>query len=399
MKFQISVYFYFNQNRIMHPIIFFFHNESNSGFASSKHQLAFLKMAYNIVGDYEHIHFSYKSLRKGLPVNISKDISNFIEFDYDSNNFFHYIYIYNYIKKNNIKIAFGFDFQVRLKLYIALRLAGVKYIISYLGAPMSSINHGIRLSLKKLDVSMALFQPDHYIFQSKGMRDTAVYGRGIPKNNTSVVYSGTDSNLFKPSQHRDFYAHNKYNIEKNRHLVFFSGNMAERKGVDVIIQAADYIVNNLNRCDIHFLLVGNRWNQAEKLISNIKNVKTKNYITFGGYCDDVPFLLKSCSLGIIASSGWDSYPMSAVEMASSGLPLIVSDIPGLRECVFVDTGLLFPANDYITAASKIVYLVDNPHIRHNMGKAARDHVLRFQTIEHQIINLELIVQQFANKIS
>ncbi|MBU1193714.1 MAG: glycosyltransferase family 4 protein [Proteobacteria bacterium] len=379
----------------MPGILIFFHNSSNSGFASRRHEGTFSKMAFNIVGDYKKIHFAYTDTSGGRSSTLPTEIVNIIQFDSAKQDSTSLKFISQYIKNNNITVGFGFDQPVRRPAYKVMRKAGMHCLISYVGAPMSSLNSGLKLFIKRLDVKLSRYQPDHYIFQSEGMRKTATHGRGIPVHKTSVVLSGTDPERYKPSEIIDYYAHDTFKINHDKKIVFFSGNMESRKGVDVIVKTAAELINKRRRFDVHFLLVGNRWDQAEKLMEVAKNTEAEKHITFGGYRDDVPKLLRSCYAGIIASTGWDSYPMSAVEMAATGLPVMVSDLPGLREAVTPDTGLHFPPGDYLTAADHIQKLLDCPNERETMGKAARKAVLASQTVEHQAKSLETIIRRYA----
>jgi len=52
---------------------------------------------------------------------------------------------------------------------------------------------------------------------------------------------------------------------------------------------------------------------------------------FGGYRSDLDLLQRGCYAGVIASTGWDSFARSGLEMQASGLPVLVSDLRGLRE--------------------------------------------------------------------
>lgn len=380
----------------MYGILIFFHNPSNSGFASQRHEITFSRMAYKLVGDYNNIHFAYTSLAQGRSTSLPHEITNVIEFDSAENDQDKLEAIFNYIQKHNIRIGFGFDQPVRRPAYKYMRKAGMRHIISYIGAPMSSLNSGLKLLMKRLDVAFSRHKPDHFIFQSEGMRKTAIYGRGIPKCKTSVVLSGTDVELYKPSNDKDWYAYDEFGIERQRKIIFFSGNMQERKGVDVIIRTAAELVNIRKRTDVHFLLVGNRWGQEKPLLEIVANTPAEKHISFGGYRSDVPKLLKSCYMGMIASTGWDSYPMSAVEMAATELPVIVSDLPGLREAITNnETGFLFPVGDYITASDKIIKLLDNEELKKKIGSAARNRVIQHQTIAHQAAGLENIIRQIA----
>jgi glycosyltransferase involved in cell wall biosynthesis len=88
--------------------------------------------------------------------------------------------------------------------------------------------------------------------------------------------------------------------------------------------------------------------------------------------------------------------MSAVEMAATELPIVVSDLPGLREAITPDTGLLFPPGVYLAAANHIQKLLDYPNLKVTMGKAARRAVLTSQTVEHQARSLEKIIRKISD---
>lgn len=258
---------------------------------------------------------------------------------------------------------------------------------------MGSTGRGLKLALKKFDVVLARYRPDHFIFQSEGMRQTAIHGRGIPADATSLVRTGINVERFRPPLAEDWYAHDEFGIDRRRKIVFFSGHMEERKGVDVTIKAARYLVENLERSDFHLLILGNKSGQEHQFVSLYKGTAAEDHITFGGYRNDVPRILQSCSLGFIASTGWDSFPMSSIEMSASGMPLVVSDLPGLREAVNPETGMLYPVGDYQQAANCITVLLDNDELRRAMGKQARQRAVQEFSVDKQIAGLESIVRR------
>lgn len=379
-------------------MLIFFHCESNPGYAAASHELSFYKMARRLVGSSENIHFSYRTLEDGLSPTLPKDLVNVIHFDAESRDPEHLRAIEDYVRRHNIKIAFGFDQPVRRPSHRYLRRGGVKHIVSYWGAPMSSINHGLKLALKKVYVRLFPHRPDHFIFQSEGMRFTATHGQGIPLRCTSVVRTGIDTERFSPPRGKDYYAHDEFGIPRERRIVFFSGHMEDRKGVDVIVRTAVHMVENLGRRDVHFLLLGNRNGQEKNFLPLYRKSPAADFITFGGYRNDVPRLLKSCSIGQIASTVWDSFPMSSIEMAACGLPLVVSDLPGLREAVTPDTGFRYPVGNHEAAAEHLVTLLDDELLRQRMGGMGRQRVLESFSVAQQISGMEAVVRQVAGHL-
>lgn len=374
-------------------ILVYIHFGTNTGYAIGPLEKAFFAMAQSVTEDDNKIHFAYKNIDKGPPRQLPDSFKNVIAFDPLNNNRETFDFIDDYIKSNKITIVFGFDLPVSCPAYSVWYSAGVKTIISYWGAPMSSKNTGIKLAIKRLFVALTRNKPTHFIFESFAMQTLAVYGRGISKKITSVVPTGVDPEKFKPSNFPDYYAHSVFEIPKERKIIIYSGHMEERKGVHIIVNAAVDLIVNRNQKDVHFLILGNRPGEEKRFDSLYKDTLAHEYITFGGYRNDVPALLPSCYAATIASTGWDSFPMSALEMASCGLPVIGSDLQGIHEMIIHgQTGILFEPGNVSALAGAIENLLNYPELQEKMGAKARQNIMEHFTVERQIENLKNVVK-------
>ncbi|WP_228739437.1 glycosyltransferase family 4 protein [Marinobacter arenosus] len=353
-----------------------FHCESNPGYAASSHEHTFLEVAKDLVGDIQNVHYAYSDLTGGMTSSLPTDLTNILHLDTQWSDPDHLKSVESYIRKHRIQRLLGFDQPVSRPMYQALRRGGVKTFVSYWGAPMSSLNSGLKLLLKKLEVSTKRYGPDHYVFQSDGMRDTAVNGRGIPFSKTSIVKTGIDTKKYAPDPSKRWYAHESFDIPKDRKIVVFSGHMERRKGVHVILQSAEILTRKLLHKNVQFLILGNRPGERENFQAYLQDPEVNEHITFGGYRSDVPDLLKSCSVGMIASVEWDSFPMSSLEMAATELPLLVSDLPGLNEAITDDTGRKFPVNDHVAAAEQLNSLLNQTDLLKTMGRKGRERVIK-----------------------
>lgn len=74
-------------------------------------------------------------------------------------------------------------------------------------------------------------------------------------------------------------------------------------------------------------------------------------VVFLGDRDDVPRLVAAAEVGV-QSSRWEGFGLSAAEMMAGGLPLIASDVAGLRDLV-EGAGELFAKGDHKDLAQKI----------------------------------------------
>lgn len=74
-------------------------------------------------------------------------------------------------------------------------------------------------------------------------------------------------------------------------------------------------------------------------------------ILFLGSRSDAPSLAKGATIGV-QSSNWEGFGLTAVEMMAAGIPVIASDVEGLRQVV-EGAGLLFPKGDEKMLARQI----------------------------------------------
>ena len=89
-------------------------------------------------------------------------------------------------------------------------------------------------------------------------------------------------------------------------------------------------------------------------------------------------------MGVIPSTGWDSFTISSLEIASCGLPLIVSNLKGLSEAVQDgETGYLFEKGNYKDLSEKIIKILYNTELHKYMSAKTRKRILENFTLRHQ----------------
>lgn len=79
-----------------------------------------------------------------------------------------------------------------------------------------------------------------------------------------------------------------------------------------------------------------------------------------GNCKDVPSLLKGCKLGIL-STYWDGFGLVAVEYMAAGIPVIASDVDGLRDVVG-KKDFLFKTGNAEELRDKILWLLKDSDV-------------------------------------
>lgn len=370
-----------------------YHCRTNTGYAILPLERAFFQMALELVGSSNRVFHGYPSLAGGGPTHLPTAYSGVREIDpWAADNRVLEGYA-DLVRDLKIGMVFAFDMPLRAPILHAFRKGGVSSIISYWGASISSPYPWYLRPLRRIQYLCSRDRPDHFIFESEGKRRGAVQGSMIPVHRTSVCRIGVDLERFADGVAPPQYAYEILGVPADRRIVFFSGHMEERKGVAVLVRAISEIVCKRKRRDVHLVVCGNQPGEEAPFLSIVNDTEAEGYVTFAGYRDDLPKLHRSVYLGVIASTGWDSFTLSAVEMAASGIPLIVSRLPGLEEAVVDgETGLTFPPGDHLALADAIMSLVDNPHLRGRMGGMARQRVENEFTTRHQIEKLVSIAR-------
>ncbi|MFY9532287.1 MAG: glycosyltransferase family 4 protein [Candidatus Acidiferrales bacterium] len=354
------------------PCLFLFHTVSNVGYAIEPAEALFYEVGLEIAGgDPSRVHFGFRNLDGGHPRSLPDSFKNLIAYDYSNRDPRNIRRLADYVKQNQIRLVVFYDIQPVDRLFRPLRKAGVRTIVSYWGAPISSRMPLWKLALKRLEVTLSRSKVDGLIFQSKAMADLAIYGRGVPAEMIDIVYTGPDISVFKPA--RSAYVYEALDLPRDRKVVLYVGHMEPRKGVRTLIEAAIELLHHRKRRDVCFLLLGNKGDESKQYERLYAGLGIDTLIRFGGYRSDVAKIYPSCFCGVIPTSGWDSFPRSPLEMAASGLPVIAARLQGLPESVLDrQTGLLFEPGSAGELAGCIETLLNQPELAAEYGGHGRE---------------------------
>ena len=120
-------------------------------------------------------------------------------------------------------------------------------------------------------------------------------------------------------------------------------------------------------------------------------------ITWLGHVDDIASFWRSCHVAVLPSHR-EGLPVSLLEAAACGKPLIATDAPGCREIAVHDqTGLLVPLENPSALAEAMTRLAESPQLRARYGTTARQLVvdkLSAKIIGNSVVELyERVVQE------
>jgi len=142
------------------------------------------------------------------------------------------------------------------------------------------------------------------------------------------------------------------------------GRLRDAKNYPVALNAVGLLSEDT--CEYRIIGGGDLLRDLEVIASTMKTP-----IHFEGHVSDVGHFLQVADIFLMPSL-WEGFGLAAVEGMNAGLPVVASDIEGLREVVGTDetSALLAPPSDPQAIATALEALINDPKKRQKMGKAA-----------------------------
>jgi glycosyltransferase involved in cell wall biosynthesis len=169
-------------------------------------------------------------------------------------------------------------------------------------------------------------------------------------------------------------------LKKGRkYLVGYVGVMGKQEGIDYLLRAAHFVVNDMGRQDIHFGLVGGG-TELEELQRYAAELEVTDYVTFTGRAPDQEMLemLNTADVCVnpdVANEMNDKSTMNKImEYMALAKPIVQFDLTEGRHSAG-EASLYARENDEVDLAQKIVELLDDPERRREMGAFGRERVV------------------------
>lgn len=149
------------------------------------------------------------------------------------------------------------------------------------------------------------------------------------------------------------------------------GSLIPRKNVEVALRALALLPSDI-RHNVRFIIVGDGPESAN-LRRCAGTLGLTEAIDFRGAVspEDVAPLLAQADAMLLCSSS-EGRPNAILEGMAAGLPIVASDIPGVRELVRPEVeGLLFAVDDVVALAAHLTRLVLDSALRQRLSNAVR----------------------------
>ncbi|WP_288222151.1 glycosyltransferase [uncultured Clostridium sp.] len=164
-------------------------------------------------------------------------------------------------------------------------------------------------------------------------------------------------------------------IKNNNDIIIGTVKTLESNyGIDYLIRAFHIIKNKYKNLNVKLRIAG-KGSKEEELKKLCKELNIEENVEFLGFInqDDVANMFNSLDIAVFPSI-FESFGVAAVEAQACGVPVIVSDAPGLMEATNPGySSLVFKKKDINDLANKIEMLLED-NLRKSMGSNARKYV-------------------------
>ena len=199
----------------------------------------------------------------------------------------------------------------------------------------------------------------------------------VPRNHIRVVPNGVHLESFDGSSKLPAGVWEELRIPKTSTVIGFAGRLAEQKGVTFLLEALARVYEHHN--DIAAVIVGDG-PLRPALEVQAAALNLGQLVHFVGYQTNVAQWMALFDVGVVPSL-WEPFGISAIELMASRVPIVASNIGGLKENISdEDTGLLVPPRDVPALTEAISRLLQDASLRKQLAEAARTLVAEHFTI-------------------
>lgn len=166
----------------------------------------------------------------------------------------------------------------------------------------------------------------------------------------------------------------------NGPVFVFCGRLHPRKGADHLLRAFRIVRETVP--DAQLLLVGASTHMGgsdadphtRELLASAQSCG-QDAVRFAGYVPSPRLgrVLAAADVGVLPSVEPEGMPLSILEFAACGMPVVASDVGGVREVIRhgAEGFLLLPAEIPTRLAEPLAQLAGDPELRQRLGSAAR----------------------------
>jgi glycosyltransferase involved in cell wall biosynthesis len=319
--------------------------------------------------DYENVTFSYMTQKSTAPHNpmnrllVLFSMAKKIRRELKEKKF-------NVIRPISFLPAYAAIWANKHKVPLVVNLSDFySDLYKQFGLPLASVAAHIIQTMEKTIVTHS----DVLIVDSPTQRKYWKYW-GLEERKCVVLPNGIDRELFNFEINKEE-AKLHLGIDKNKKIVFYSGDISRLDGLDVLLKAAPLVIKEIK--DIKFVIVGNGSKYANELKKSVERNKLKRFFMFTGWVPhvNIPQYIATADVCVapfrLTLTSNSNLMNKIIEYLAMRKPIVATATPALKEMLGDIIYYTEPENPHMLANAILHAINESP---------SQDKLLRMQRI-------------------
>ena len=188
-----------------------------------------------------------------------------------------------------------------------------------------------------------LKEADKIIAVSNATKDY-VLSLGAKPDKVTVLHNGVDLVKFRPIEGKRQEMRKKLGIAQDAVVALTVRRLVYKNGIDTLIDSANIAIKKNPR--IVFVAVG-KGPDSNSVKSKIEQLGIEKNFRLAGFVsdEDLPSYYNVADSFVLPSKSGEGLPLVALEAMACGLPVIATNVGGIKEVMIKDYGKLVPPNE------------------------------------------------------
>jgi glycosyltransferase involved in cell wall biosynthesis len=200
-----------------------------------------------------------------------------------------------------------------------------------------------------------------------------------------IIFPGLQSLQIYPKQQ----ARQLLRLENSKTYLVFVGRLTQIKRPDRLLDIARFL--KVNYQDAELIIAG-----AGELLATIKNVCDSEDLPmiFLGWRNDIDLILSAADIAILCSDN-EGIPLTLIQAAQAGLPIISTDVGSVTDIVTQGINGLLTETTSSALISATKSLLDDPSLRDCFGIEGKKKAQDYFTLEGMVTHHERLYSQIT----
>lgn len=204
-------------------------------------------------------------------------------------------------------------------------------------------------------------------------RDFLIHKFGLRASRVQVINNG----VVVPPIGRDAGWRSNQGVDCDAFVISMLANLTRFKDHLTLLQAFAIACRECPQSDLHLVLAGHHAEMTQSIQGLARELQIENRLHLPGSVEDSENLLRATDL-VVHSSLTEGCPNGVLEPMALGLPVVGTDISGLRQALGDDheSKVLSSPGDFQSLARLIIERVVDENLRRDEGEKNRQRVLK-----------------------